>query len=46
MAFENQAKLYWQIARSTIDNSILAIYGLCLWKPSEIVLFVDKSLKL
>jgi hypothetical protein len=29
-----------------INNSILAIYGLRLWKPSEIVLSVDKSLKI
>jgi hypothetical protein len=26
-----------------LNNSILAIYGLCLWKPSEIVLLTNRS---
>jgi hypothetical protein len=26
-----------------LNNSILAIYGLCLWKSSEIVLLINRS---
>jgi hypothetical protein len=41
--FDSELEIVLITDVNCITNSILAIYGLCLWKPSEIALLTNRS---